>query len=87
MRSDDLGPMRATCRDVLLDPGMTGRRSGWPLEMVLRARHLGRRVRFEYCERSARSKVTEAVKGVVLALQDIGRILRETRWRGQMIAK
>jgi len=82
LRLDDLGPMRAIRRDVLLDLGMTDRRSGWPLEMVLRAVHAGQRVRnvpVEYRERSGRSKVTGTVKGTVRAVQDMGRILREIK--------
>ncbi len=35
----DLGPMRVTRRQLLLDLGMTDRAFGWPLEMVLKAGH------------------------------------------------
>src|SRR5918997_7159072 len=37
----DLGPMRAARREALLALGIRDRRSGWPLEMVLRAAHAG----------------------------------------------
>jgi dTDP-L-rhamnose 4-epimerase len=37
----DLGPMRAMRRSALVDLGMTDRRFGWPLEMVLRAADAG----------------------------------------------
>ena len=77
---DDLGPMRAMRRDALIDLGMTDRRSGWPLEMVLRAVQAGLRVRnvpVEYTERSGRSKVTGTVGGTVRAVKDMSRILRE----------
>ena len=37
----DLGPMRATRREPLLALGLTDRRFGWPLEMVLRAAPAG----------------------------------------------
>ena len=80
LRLDDLGPMRAMRREALLDLGMTDRRSGWPLEMVLRAVHAGLRVRnvpVEYTERSGRSKVTGTVGGTVRAVKDMSRILRE----------
>ena len=80
LRLDDLGPMRAMEREALLDLGMTDRRSGWPLEMVLRAVHAGLRVRnvpVEYTERSGRSKVTGTVGGTVRAVKDMSRILRE----------
>ena len=80
LRLDDLGPMRAIRREVLLDLGMTDRRSGWPLEMVLRAVHAGLRVRnvpVDYRERSGRSKVTGTVGGTFRAVNDMSRILRE----------
>ena len=79
---DDLGPMRAIERSKLLDLGMTDRRSGWPLEMVLRAVHAGlsvRNVPVEYSERSGRSKVTGTAKGTVRAVKDMSRILREIK--------
>lgn len=82
LRLDDLGPMRAIRRDQLLALGMADRRSGWPLEMVLRAVHAGltvRNVPVEYRERSGRSKVTGTVGGTVRAVKDMGRILRELR--------
>ena len=80
LRLDDLGPMRVIERSRLLDLGMVDRRSGWPLEMVLRAVHAGLRVRnvpVEYSERSGRSKVTGTAKGTVRAVNDMSRILRE----------
>ena len=40
----DLGPMRAARRDALLELGLEDRRSGWPLEMVLRAAAAGWRI-------------------------------------------
>lgn len=82
LRLDDLGPMRAMRREALVDLGMTDRRSGWPLEMVLRAVQAGlvvRNVPVEYSERSGRSKVTGTVRGTVRAVKDMGRILRELR--------
>jgi glycosyltransferase involved in cell wall biosynthesis len=75
----DLGPMRVMRRDTLLALGMTDRRSGWPLEMVLRAAGAGLRLRtvpVEYHERAGRSKVTGTVRGTVLAVRDMGRLLR-----------
>ena len=80
LRLDDLGPMRAMRREPLLDLGMTDRRSGWPLEMVLRSVHAGLQIRnvpVEYSERSGRSKVTGTVGGTVRAVKDMSRILRE----------
>lgn len=75
----DLGPMRAIRRDALLGLGMTDRRSGWPLEMVLRAAGAGLRLRtvpVEYHERTGRSKVTGTVRGTVRAVLDMSRMLR-----------
>jgi len=80
LRLPDLGPMRAVGREQLLALGMTDRRSGWPLEMVLRARRAGwavRSVPVEYTEREGRSKVTGTVRGTVRAVGDMGRLLRE----------
>lgn len=75
----DLGPMRAVRREALLRLGITDRRSGWPLEMVLRAAGDGLRMRtvpVEYHERAGRSKVTGTVRGTVRAILDMSRILR-----------
>jgi glycosyltransferase involved in cell wall biosynthesis len=76
----DLGPMRAVRRETLLRLGMTDRRSGWPLEMVLRAAGAGLRLRtvpVEYHARAGRSKVTGTVRGTVRAVRDMSRVLRE----------
>jgi glycosyltransferase involved in cell wall biosynthesis len=78
----DLGPMRAASRQGLLALQIRDRRSGWPLEMVLRAAAHGWRVKdvpVEYSERSGRSKVTGTVRGTVQAVGDMGRLLRESR--------
>lgn len=76
---DDLGPMRVARREPLLSLGLRDRRSGWPLEMVLRAAHAGWRIRavpVEYGERAGRSKVTGTVRGTWRAMADMGRLLR-----------
>lgn len=76
----DLGPMRAARREQLLELGLRDRRSGWPLEMVLRASQAGWRIHgvpIAYHERAGRSKVTGTVRGTVRAVQDMGRILRD----------
>jgi glycosyltransferase involved in cell wall biosynthesis len=80
LRLADLGPMRAARRADLLALGLKDRRSGWPLEMVLRASHAGLRVLnvpVAYHERAGRSKVTGTVRGTVRAVKDMGRILRD----------
>jgi len=84
LRLADLGPMRAARRQGLLSLNLRDRRSGWPLEMVLRAQEAGWRVRnvpVEYREREGRSKVTGTVRGTARAIGDMGRLLREQRSR------
>ncbi|MGF1598756.1 MAG: glycosyltransferase family 2 protein [Acidimicrobiales bacterium] len=74
----DLGPMRAIRRADLLGLGMRDRRSGWPLEMVLRAHRRGLRIAerpVTYRPRIGRSKVTGTVRGTVRAVVDMSRIL------------
>lgn len=78
----DLGPMRAMHRRGLLDLGMTDRRFGWPLEMVVRAQAAGWRIAevdVPYAERDGRSKVTGTVKGTLRTVRDMSRILAEHR--------
>jgi glycosyltransferase involved in cell wall biosynthesis len=75
----DLGPMRAARCTALRELGIADRRSGWPLEMVLRAIRAGWRVgevTVEYRPRTGRSKVTGTVRGTVGAVRDMGRVLR-----------
>lgn len=75
----DLGPMRAMARQPLMDLGMTDRRFGWPLEMVLRASAAGWRlseVPVPYRPREGRSKVTGTIRGTARAVRDMGAILR-----------
>jgi glycosyltransferase involved in cell wall biosynthesis len=75
----DLGPMRACRRESLLALGMTDRRFGWPLEMVLRAADAGWRideVDITYAPRVGRSKVTGTIGGTARAVRDMGRLLR-----------
>jgi glycosyltransferase involved in cell wall biosynthesis len=76
----DMGPMRAARREHLLALGMADRRSGWPLEMVLRAAGAGWRieeVRVPYRARRGRSKVTGTVRGTMRAVADQHRMLRD----------
>ena len=74
----DLGPMRAARCDALLALGLTDRRFGWPLEMVLRAAAAGwtiEEVPVPYRPRTGRSKVTGTVRGTVKAVRDMSRVL------------
>lgn len=76
----DLGPMRAMRREKLLELGMLDRRSGWPLEMVLRAHSAGWTIRdipIDYLPRVGRSKVTGTIRGTARAIKDMSRLLRE----------
>jgi len=75
----DLGPMRAARRDALLGLGITDRRFGWPLEMVLRASRAGWRLHeteVPYRPRSGRSKVTGTVRGTARTMRDMAGALR-----------
>ena len=81
----DLGPMRVTGRRPLLDLGMLDRRSGWPLEMVLRAAAAGWRIEelpVPLSGRSGRSKVTGTVRGTLRAVSDMSRQLRQIDLEG-----
>jgi len=74
----DLGPMRAARAAPLRAAGITDRRSGWPLEMVLRAYAAGwhiTEVDVSYAPRTGRSKVTGTVLGSLRAVLDMGRVL------------
>jgi glycosyltransferase involved in cell wall biosynthesis len=75
----DLGPMRASRRQPLLELGIEDRRSGWPLEMVLRAAAAGWRIEevpVPYYARAGRSKVTGTARGTLRAVRDMAAVLR-----------
>jgi len=74
----DLSPMRAGRRDGLRDLGVTDRRSGWPLEQVLRAARAGwciTEAPITYSPRVGRSKVTGTVLGTARAVRDMRQVL------------
>ena len=76
----DLGPMRSARRRQLIDLDITDRRSGWPLEMVLRAGHAGWRIAevdVDYEPRVGRSKVTGTVRGTLTAVHDMRREFKD----------
>jgi glycosyltransferase involved in cell wall biosynthesis len=76
----DLGPMRAMRREALLALDLGDRRSGYPLELVLRAAAAGWRlaeVEVGYSPRIGRSKVTGTVRGTARAVTDMRRVLAE----------
>jgi dTDP-L-rhamnose 4-epimerase len=78
LRLHDLGPMRAARRGDLLGLGLTDRRFGYPLEMVLRAARSGwniAEIDVSYLPRRGRSKVTGTVRGTVRAVRDMRKVL------------
>ncbi|AQZ65150.1 putative glycosyltransferase [[Actinomadura] parvosata subsp. kistnae] len=80
----DLGPMRAARRSALLALGLSDRRFGYPLEMVLRAAAQGWRIEeidVDYLPRAGRSKVTGTVRGTLRAISDMRGVMAATRPR------
>ncbi len=78
VRLHDLGPMRAARRSDLLGLGLLDRRSGYPLETVVRAADAGWRIAevdVDYLPRSGRSKVTGTPLGAARAVLDMSRVL------------
>ncbi|MFE3857921.1 glycosyltransferase family 2 protein [Streptomyces griseorubiginosus] len=80
LRLHDLGPLRAARREALLGLGLTDRRSGYPLQMVVRAADAGWHVTehdVPYLPRSGDSKVTGTWRGTWQAVRDMSRVLAE----------
>ena len=78
VRLHDLGPMRAARRLALLDLDLQDRRSGYPLETVVRAADAGWRIAevdVDYLPRSGRSKVTGTPLGAARAMLDMSKVL------------
>lgn len=78
VRLHDLGPMRAARRTELLALGIRDRRSGYPLETVVRAADAGWRIAevdVDYLPRSGRSKVTGTPLGAARAVLDMSKVL------------
>lgn len=74
----DVGPMRLARREALLQLRIRDRRSGYPLETVLRAAERGWQVRsvdVTYRPRVGRSKVTGTPVGVLRAVKDMSAVL------------
>jgi glycosyltransferase involved in cell wall biosynthesis len=83
---EDIGPMRAARRLPLLRLDLRDRRSGWPLEMVVRATAAGWTIAdtpVPYTERQGRSKVTGTLHGTIQAIGDMSAILRAVEPEGQ----
>ncbi|MGW6054484.1 glycosyltransferase family 2 protein [Streptomyces sp. NPDC055189] len=80
VRLHDLGPMRAARREGLLGLGLTDRRSGYPLQMVVRAADAGWRIEerdVPYLPRTGKSKVTGTWLGTWHAVRDMRAVLAE----------
>lgn len=82
----DLGPMRAVRRRAMLDLGLLDRRSGYPLETVLRGHAAGWRIaEFDvaYSPRVGRSKVTGTIRGTATSILDMSRLLADPTVTGK----
>ncbi|MFJ2272189.1 glycosyltransferase family 2 protein [Streptomyces sp. NPDC087849] len=80
LRLHDLGPMRAARRESLLALNLTDRRSGYPLQLLVRAADAGWRVAetdVPYRPRTGRSKVTGTWRGTWQAVRDMRAVLAE----------
>ncbi|MFJ9736687.1 glycosyltransferase family 2 protein [Streptomyces sp. NPDC101166] len=80
LRLHDLGPLRAARREPLLELGLTDRRSGYPLQMVVRAADEGWRIterEVPYLPRAGVSKVTGTWRGTWQAVRDMSRVLAD----------
>ena len=78
----DLGPMRAVHREAMIALDLQDRRSGYPLELVLKGNAAGWRITevdTPYSPRIGRSKVTGTVRGTITAITDMSRLLAEQR--------
>jgi glycosyltransferase involved in cell wall biosynthesis len=74
----DLGPLRIARRQDLLALDLQDRRSGYPLEMLVRAADEGWRVDqfdVDYHPRIGRSKVTGTLRGSLQAVRDMSAVL------------
>jgi glycosyltransferase involved in cell wall biosynthesis len=74
----DVGPLRVARRVPLTRLPIADRRSGYPVETVLRAVEAGWRIDaadVEYRPRTGRSKVTGTVRGTLQAVRDMSAVL------------
>lgn len=75
----DIAPMRVARRDALLALGVTDRRSGYPLELLVRAARAGWRVvecDVTYGPRTGgQSKISGSMRGSVVAAVDFWRVI------------
>jgi hypothetical protein len=74
----DVGPLRVARRESLLALQQSDRRSGYPVETVVRAADAGWRivqVDVDYHPRIGRSKVTGTLRGSLQAVRDMSAVL------------
>jgi glycosyltransferase involved in cell wall biosynthesis len=74
----DIGPLRAARREALVALPIADRRSGYPVETVLRAAEAGWTITaadVRYAPRIGRSKVTGTLRGTLQAVQDMSAVL------------
>jgi len=75
----DIAPIRVFRRDALLDLGVADRRSGYPLELLVRAAAAGWRVveyDVAYGHRTGgKSKVSGSLRGSVIAILDFWKVI------------
>jgi glycosyltransferase involved in cell wall biosynthesis len=74
----DVGPLRVARREPLLSLPIADRRSGYPVETVLRAAEAGWQIvqtDVPYTPRAGRSKVTGTIRGTVQAIRDMSAVL------------
>jgi dTDP-L-rhamnose 4-epimerase len=74
----DVGPVRIARRRALLELPIRDRRSGYPVETVIRAAEAGWRVvqrDVPYLPRAGRSKVTGTLAGTLTAIRDMRAVL------------
>ncbi|MFC8240215.1 glycosyltransferase family 2 protein [Streptomyces chartreusis] len=86
LRLHDLGPLRAARREPLLALALTDRRSGYPLQMVVRAADAGWRITehdVPYRPRTGTSKVTGTWRGTWQAVRDMSGVLAEGGGAGE----
>lgn len=80
-RITDVGPLRVASRSRLLDLDLRDRRSGYPVETVVKAARAGwhiENIDVAYRPRAGRSKVTGTERGTVQAVRDMRAALNES---------
>jgi glycosyltransferase involved in cell wall biosynthesis len=78
-RIHDVSPMRAARRNMLLALGLTDRRCGWPLQIIVEAARASWRiveVPIGYHLRYGRSKVTGTARGTAQTIADMWPVVR-----------